>query len=63
MGNLPALLIYMGVLCLPSLAYHLFCFPTFLVLFVLRFYGLVNQMGSCRARSCSLPNFTFTGQA
>ena len=31
-------------------------------LFVLRFHGPVNPMGSCRAQS-SLPNHTFTGQA
>ena len=31
-------------------------------LFVLRFYGPVNPMESCRARSV-LPNHTFTGQA
>ena len=31
-------------------------------LFVLRFYGSVNPMGSCRAWSV-LPNHTFTGQA
>ena len=30
-------------------------------LFLLRFYGPVNPMGSCRA--FSLPNHTFTGQA
>ena len=30
-----------------------------LILFVLRFYGPVNPMGSCRARSI----YTFTGQA
>ena len=32
------------------------------LIFVLRFYGPVNPMGSCRARSV-LPNHTFTGQA
>ena len=32
-----------------------------LCLFVLQFYGPVNPMGSCRARS--VPNHTFTGQA
>ena len=32
-------------------------------LFVLRFYGPVKPMGSCRARSVSLPSHTFTGQA
>ena len=32
-------------------------------LFVLRFYGPVNQMGSCRVRSVYPANHTFTGQA
>ena len=31
-------------------------------LFVLQFYGPVNPMGSCRARS-RLPSHTFTGEA
>ena len=35
------------------------CF--WLFFFVLRFYGPVNPMGSCRAQC--LPNHTFTGQA
>ena len=31
--------------------------------FMLRFYGPVNPMRSCRAPRVSLPNHTFTGQA
>ena len=41
---------------------NLFIYSKIVCLFVLRFYGSVNPMGSCRARSICLAN-TFTGQA